>query len=226
MNHELVSQTDAPSFSRGAALYVATLVLALGLTACANMSGIAPQARLRDGASLGLPSAATGTPDAFDDVGISADWWRGFGDARLDKLVAQALEGSPSLKSAEARVERAAAVADANRAVGGPQLNGSLDLARQRFSGNGLYPPPIAGSVVNSASGRLSGSWELDFFGKNRAALDAALGSSQAAIADAQAARVFLSCNVAGRICALPSSAPNSMSRSERLRSARKRSDW
>lgn len=183
--------------STGAFLYAATLALTLGLTACANMSGIAPQARLRDGASLGLPSAATGTPDAFDEVGISADWWHGFGDPALNKLVAQALQGSPDLKLAQARVERATAVADISRAADGPQLNGGLDVTRQRFSGNGLYPPPLAGAVVNSGTGRLTGSWEFDFFGKNRARLDAALGSAKAAAADAQAARVLLSCNIA-----------------------------
>lgn len=183
--------------SGGALLYAATLILTLGLTACANMSGIAPQARLRDGVALGLPSAATGTPDAFDDIAISADWWRGFGDAKLDQLVDQALADSPNLKVAEARVVRAASVADISRAADGPQLNGSVDFTRQRFSGNGLYPPPIAGSILNTGAARVSGSWEIDFFGKNRAALDAALGSARAAHADAQAARVLLSCNVA-----------------------------
>jgi len=58
-------QDRAPADNRsgGAFIYLGTLVLALGLTACANMSGIAPHAQLREGASLGLPSAATARPD-------------------------------------------------------------------------------------------------------------------------------------------------------------------
>ncbi len=55
---------------------------------------------------------------------------------------------------------------------------------------------PWAAAQKNSATGRLTGSWELDFFGKNRAAIDAAVGSANAAIADAQAARVLLASNV------------------------------
>ncbi|MCZ8256530.1 MAG: efflux transporter outer membrane subunit, partial [Polaromonas sp.] len=58
-------------------------------------------------------------------------------------------------------------------------------------------PPPLAGSIRESGTAQLNASWELDFFGKNRAALDAALGSANAAEADAQAARVLLASNVA-----------------------------
>ena len=43
----------------------------------------------------------------------------------------------------------------------------------------------------------LGASWELDLFGKNRAALDASIGQSRAAQADAQAARMLLASNVA-----------------------------
>jgi NodT family efflux transporter outer membrane factor (OMF) lipoprotein len=78
-----------------------------------------------------------------------------------------------------------------------PQVNGSLDVTRQRYSANGLFPPPLAGSVRDSGTLQLSASWELDFFGKNQAALDAALGAVRAAQADAEAARVLLASNVA-----------------------------
>ncbi|RYY69535.1 MAG: efflux transporter outer membrane subunit, partial [Comamonadaceae bacterium] len=42
-----------------------------------------------------------------------------------------------------------------------------------------------------------STSWEIDFFGKNQAALDAALGSVRAAQAETDAARILLASNVA-----------------------------
>ncbi|WP_295852731.1 efflux transporter outer membrane subunit [uncultured Xylophilus sp.] len=187
---------DAPGRAGGAWLYLGTLVLALGLTACANMSGIAPQAQLRDGGSLGLPSAATGTPDFFADIAVPEQWWRSFGDSRLDGLVDQAIAGSPSLKAAEARIARAEAATETVRAADGPQLNGSLDATRQRFSARGIYPAPLGGSTRNIGTARLTGSWEIDFFGKNRAALEAAVGASNAAQADAQAARLLLASNV------------------------------
>ncbi|AVS72898.1 Fis family transcriptional regulator, partial [Paracidovorax cattleyae] len=182
------------------ALYVGTLAFALlGLTACADMSGIAPQARMRDAASLGLAAQAQGTADAaraFADPAVASDWWRGFGDAQLDALIGQALAQSPNLKLAEARIARAQAFTEGMRAADRPQVNGSLDATRQHYSANSIYPPPLGGSTENNATGRLTGSWELDFFGRNRAAIDAAVGSANAAIADAQAARVLLASNV------------------------------
>jgi NodT family efflux transporter outer membrane factor (OMF) lipoprotein len=73
-----------------------------------------------------------------------------------------------------------------------PQLGLGVDLTRQRYTENGAVPAPLAGSVRNNGLLQLSSSWEIDFFGKNRAALDAALGSARAAAADAQAARALL----------------------------------
>jgi NodT family efflux transporter outer membrane factor (OMF) lipoprotein len=58
-------------------------------------------------------------------------------------------------------------------------------------------PAPLAGSIRDTGTVQLNGSWEIDFFGKNRAALDAALGTVQAAQADAQAARILLASQVA-----------------------------
>ena len=85
--------------------------------------------------------------------------------------------------SPQARVARAAANVDVARTPPtGRRSNGALDVTRQRFTENGIYPPPLAGSIADDRHRCSSnGSWELDFFGRNRAALDAALGSERAA---------------------------------------------
>ncbi|HEY9065042.1 MAG TPA: efflux transporter outer membrane subunit, partial [Burkholderiaceae bacterium] len=56
--------------------------------------------------------------------------------------------------------------------------------------------PVLAGTVQNSGSLLVTGSWEIDVFGRRRAELDAAIGSQRAAQADYQAARVLLSSNI------------------------------
>ncbi len=165
-------------------------VLALLLAACAHRAGIEPQATLRTPDSLGLAAAES----AF---GPAHDWWREFGDAQLDRLVQQALAGHPGLKLAQARLARAQALTEAAGAAGRPQVNGSLDLTRQRYTEHGAVPAPLAGSIRDSGALQLAASWELDFFGRHRAALQAALGSERAAQADAEAARVLLASNVA-----------------------------
>jgi len=175
-----------------AAGLVAAGLIATGISGCADMSGIAPQSSLRDAPSLGLNAVP-----AQVQTQVAAEWWRDFGDETLNGLVAKALETSPNLKLAQARLARAQAAGEVANAATLPQLNGQLDLTRQRYTANGAVPPPLAGSISESGTAQLAASWELDFFGKNRAALDAALGSVNAAQADAQAARVLLASQVA-----------------------------
>jgi NodT family efflux transporter outer membrane factor (OMF) lipoprotein len=164
-----------------------SLVLALG--GCASPAGIAPSATALAPAELG----AAGT----EPTTLATDWWQGFDDPALSALIERALAGNPNLQAAQARLQRAAANAGAARAAAGPQVGGELDVTRQRFSANSLYPPPLGGAIVNSGNLQASGSWELDFFGRNRAVLEAALGAEQAAEADTQAARLLLATRVA-----------------------------
>jgi len=186
---------DSASRIKSVARTLTTIAIALGstilltLAGCASSDGIAPSATLVDPAKVGV-SAAPAAP-------IAADWWQGFGDPALSALIDQAVAGSPSLRVVEARVARAAANAGAARAAEGPQVGLAFDATRQRYTENGIFPPPLAGSTQNSATLQLNGSWELDLFGRNRAALDAAIGAQRAAEADAAAARVVLAVNVA-----------------------------
>ena len=183
------------SRAHAAARTMTTLVLAvasmlvMALGGCASSRGIEPRSTLSSAAALGADAPA-GTAE------VDADWWRGFEDPVLAELIARATAGNPSLRVATARSARAAANAASARANDGPQLSGSVDASRQRYSGNGLYPPPIAGSIRNSATAQLNGSWEIDFFGRNRAQLDSALGAERATLADADAARAVLAVNV------------------------------
>ena len=169
-------------------LKLVTLVAALLLAGCADLSGIEPRAKLRDPASLKLEAGA--------QASVPTQWWRGFGDAQLDRLVDQALADNPNLRVAQARLARAQAVSEVAGAALLPQVNGSLDATTQRYTKNGMIPPPLAGSTSTSATLQLGASWELDFFGKNRAQLESALGAARAAQADTDAARILLASNV------------------------------
>ena len=175
------------------------VAVAAMLAACADMGHLDAPAKLRDAEALGL-TAPQGNPAAANAAAVPAvdvQWWLAFGDTQLNGLIGQALEGSPNLQIAKARLARARsiiAVVDSNTK---PQLNGALDLTRQKFSGDYIYPAPLGGSVQETGTLQLNGTWELDFFGKNRAALDSAMGAANAAAADVDAARVLLASNVA-----------------------------
>jgi NodT family efflux transporter outer membrane factor (OMF) lipoprotein len=182
-----------PMAARSTRLFMSALALA-SLAACANFSGIDPTAKPLDASTLGLTNL-----DASKDAERTAtdnDWWQRFGDAQLNALVNTALQNNPSLKVAQARLARAMASSATVSAADGPQVNGALDLTRQLYSANNIYPPPIGGSVWDSGSLQASASWELDFFGKNQSALDATLGQARASEADIRAARGLLAANV------------------------------
>ena len=183
---------DLPAFGAIVLAIVSSVVLTL--SGCASSAGIASTAQTIAPISIGLDPASAGPAVV---PAVPADWWRSFGDPALTGLVERALADNPSLKVAQARLARAEAAVSGAQAADGPQVNGSLDVTRQRFSATSIYPPPLGGSIRTLGTAQIGGSWELDFFGRNRAAIDAAVGTQRAAQADVQAARNLLASNVA-----------------------------
>ncbi|MBV8032030.1 MAG: efflux transporter outer membrane subunit [Betaproteobacteria bacterium] len=179
-----------PYARRSAAL----LLLAVILAGCASSDGLSTRAtpakpeELKAEKTLG--AAAAGPWPA-------ADWWKRFGDPQLDALVDEALKGSPNMRLAQARVDRASATVLAAGAAFWPTASAGLDSTRQRYSANGIFPPPIAGGTFTTTNIGVSFGYEFDFWGRNRAAYEAAIGREQAAQADVFAARLVLSSAIA-----------------------------
>lgn len=173
-------------FAGRAALWLA---VTLAMAGCADMGGIASQARLREPAQAGVP------PQAASLARLDAAWWQAFGDAQLDRLVQQAIDSSPGLQVAQARLAKAVAATRAAEAAEQPRVTGDAQLMRQRYSENYMYSV-LGGTEQSNGTLQINGSWELDFFGRNRAAIEAAVGSARAAAAEADAARVLLATNV------------------------------
>jgi NodT family efflux transporter outer membrane factor (OMF) lipoprotein len=171
-----------------AAVSLAVVVLVAG---CASSAGIRPQASALEPQAVGLAPAASSAQ------AVPADWWRSWGDAHLSTVIEQALQAQPSLKVAQARLRRAQAATAGEEAADGLKINGSADATRQHFSANSIYPAPLGGSTRTLANAQIAGSWEFDFFGLHRSAIEAAVGSERAAAADLQAARNVLAGNVA-----------------------------
>ncbi|HZE42627.1 MAG TPA: efflux transporter outer membrane subunit [Steroidobacteraceae bacterium] len=102
----------------------------------------------------------------------SADWWHGFGSEKLDELIAEAQRSNDDLAVAIARVEEA----DAQARIAGAPLLPSLDFTanatRQRgpISGAGASAGAGVGrATFNTFNPALTASYELDFWGRNRA---------------------------------------------------------
>jgi multidrug efflux system outer membrane protein len=124
-------------------------------------------------------------------------WWRDYHDPQLDTLIARALRDAPTLDVAQARVAGAGAAVAAERASGGAQAGLDTGFNRQRYSSNGFFPPPIGGAFYNDASVQLRASYDVDWWGRHRQLIAAALGEEDARRAEAAQASQLLAASVA-----------------------------
>lgn len=184
----------APALRRPAAL-CALLAACLVAAGCASQGPAHTPLSATSAADLGL-AAALSAP-------VATQWWTTLGDPTLNTLIDQALQGSPSLAVGRARLAQAMAMADAAGTASQPHGALHADASRQRYSANGLFPPPIAGNTWSSANLQASLSWSPDFFGQHAAALEAALGKARAAQADSAAAANALAAQVSRSYVAL-----------------------
>jgi multidrug efflux system outer membrane protein len=137
-------------------------------------------------------TAASGTAGTLPALWPDADWWRGFGSAQLNELIAAAEHNNDDLAGAIARVREA----DAQARIAGAALLPSLDLSadgtreRAQVSGAG----PRAFNVFNP---ELTAGYELDFWGKNRAIRNAARAAAAASRYDQQTVALTVISSVA-----------------------------
>lgn len=175
-------------------LIAAAVGMTLALAGCASSGGLHPDGAPIDPNSLAVTRTlanVTVSPAAWP----KADWWTSLGDSQLNALIAEALHDNPSLAEADARARLAqseASEADANRK---PEVDVGGSVAEFRAP---TTLPPI-GNGHNLAAKYVDASfkWDLDLWGGQRAAWEAALGQQRSAEVDAHAARIELSTNVA-----------------------------
>ena len=177
-------------------LFWGLLLVTLLAAGCASTSGLSTQATLKNADALAAEKSLAGTA-ASGTAWPATNWWRTFEDPQLDQLIDEALSGSPTLMIAAARTRKALAFADTTRSSLYPRVDADLEITRERFSGKGEVPPPFAGSWSTLHQLQATLNWELDLWGKNRAAYESALGEARAAAVDAYAARLALSTNIA-----------------------------
>jgi NodT family efflux transporter outer membrane factor (OMF) lipoprotein len=116
-----------------------------------------------------------------------ANWWQHFDDPLLSQLIGQTLTANTSVRGAQAALQQARALRDVASAALWPSVGGSASAGRNR---NG-------DTTSNRFQVGLDASWELDFFGGNRAALQAADANALASAATLAGVQVSLAAEVA-----------------------------
>ena len=145
------------------------------LGAAALLAGCAAVGPDYERPTIDLPQAYSAEAEAAPAGAIDTAWWKLYGDAALDGLVERTLERNADIRLAVARVEEA----DANLREAGATFLPQIDLgstgARSRVSNTTATPLPSTVSPVrNNVRFALSTSFELDFWGRLRRALEAA----------------------------------------------------
>ncbi len=187
-----------PPFQHGPlvrlALGASLLVL---LSACASFSGIGSTAKPRSVESLAASESLKADGETSNAAWPTQQWWQQFGDSQLNALIEEALANSPTMEDAAARVHFAQAYRETARSALYPHVDGGFSAQYQRFTENGLYPPPLAGSFNSSDDLRITASYDLDLWGKNRDGLKTAAALEVAAYADHANAVLTLTSEVA-----------------------------
>jgi NodT family efflux transporter outer membrane factor (OMF) lipoprotein len=180
------------SFATPLGPFAAALLASTVLAACASVPDLGPAPAGRAiGAYASSQSLAANAADWPADR-----WWAAYGDSQLAALIDEALAGSPSLAAAQARLAKAQALTDQAGAALKPTISASGGINAARLDLSGVASgAPINTSVAGYAV--LNASFDLDLWGKNRAALAAATSEAEAAKADAAQARLTLSTSVA-----------------------------
>ncbi|WP_308814020.1 efflux transporter outer membrane subunit [Sphingomonas sp. GV3] len=156
-----------------------------------------------------VPNAFVGPQAAASTMDLS-QWWRAFGDPRLDSLVARALKDSPDIAIAASRVRAARLQEIAARAQGLPQVNASANVTHVEFSKNAGFSSlarlfggqsgggssgggssgagsgssggiALPGSGITTYAAGFDASWELDVFGGVRRQVQGAVARTEAA---------------------------------------------
>lgn len=151
----------------------ASLIAATALCACAT-----PYQRPETPTPPAWPHAEAPAPSAQ-----SSEWWKAFGDERLNALVERVLARNNNLARSVLAVERARL--SIGMAVVNPAVGGSVSANRTM---------PLDGRVPDAtqAGASLQASYELDLFGKLKAQRDVARFEAGATQQDLDSARIAL----------------------------------
>ena len=154
------------------------------LSSCANLAG--PEYKRPEAPIKTAWSQPTGSTISASEA-IRPDWWTGFDDPYLNKLVGQAIIDSIDIRILAARIEVARASLGQEKATLLPRASGA--------TGAQFTEQPQGGSQQYSVQATLN--WEIDIWGKLQKAVSAQEAALRATEADWRAGYLTLVSDVA-----------------------------
>lgn len=175
--------------------FAGSFALFSAIAGCISSDGIAPQEHQLDAGQLATDTAIQ---HANRDAQWPAEqWWQAYRDPQLDAWVQSALDGSPSLAQAEARVRMAMAMAGVAESAESPQISGDASLTRHRWPTDYFYGPgDLADTTTWNNNAALGLSYSLDLWGRERSNTERYLDIAKMTAAEARVAQLELESNI------------------------------
>ncbi|MCH8617468.1 efflux transporter outer membrane subunit [Sphingomonas sp. SM33] len=181
---------------------VALLLPVLMASACASVPNLGAKPAPHNASDYAAAASIASTDAAWPADG----WWLRYGDPQLNRLMDEALLGSPDLEAAAARMRTAEGFAQRAGAALKPTVDAFAEPELAKQSQNQSIPASAIPNGWNSSGSLgLSFSLDLDLWGKNRAAFRAANADADAAKFELDEARLALTTGVAGTYADLAS---------------------
>ncbi|WP_374087638.1 efflux transporter outer membrane subunit [Methylomicrobium lacus] len=172
---------------------LASCLIAAGLAGCAvgpDYKETAPSVPERWQAAGLKPAQAGAKP--VDSEALKR-WWQSFGDAELDRLMAEALDGNLDIKIALARIDQARAERRSTRA----ELFPKVDVAAGAERNENPFPGFAPGIKFNLFELGFDAIWEIDLFGRQQRRLEAASADLEGAAEAYRQSQVVLTSEIA-----------------------------
>ncbi len=166
--------------------------LLLSLTLLASSALFAEPAWAKKGAGVGLPTLPATYEVPSDGPQTTEPWWLQFDDPSLDAVMAEGMAANLDIATAINRAQQASAAQLQAFAPLSPTASADgniqfapLDTLGFQFGGIPGGAGDEGGNLYYNASAQLKAGWEIDLFGKNIVAFQAAVDDAQAGRADA-----------------------------------------
>jgi NodT family efflux transporter outer membrane factor (OMF) lipoprotein len=179
-------------------------LMSLGGAAClAGCVLVGPNYVAPTASELNVPSSWQGASPTTGTGLEVANWWQHLGDALLTRFITQAMQASPDVQSARAKLRQARA--QRRLAFGNlwPTINASSSAQHTETSQSGVEGGPNGAQNVGVSGSQdlydvgFDASWEPDIVGGQRRALEAARADEEASWATLRQTYVTLAAEVA-----------------------------
>jgi len=152
----------------------ATIAATAGAATLSACAVVGPDYIPPDTPPVSYSSTVSEAPELVaEDLEIDSDWWRGFEDPELDRLIEGALSNNTDIRVATARLAQLRAGRRVVESSRYPFVESEGSAIESRSSGAGFLPPGSPLQVSAFTAG-LNAGWEPDLFGRVQRSIESA----------------------------------------------------